>query len=101
MSEGWAADLPALARRVGELRAVAGAVEGVVATLEVEAGDLGPGDISGAVSEVVGKWRDGLDEMQSRIDTIADKVGDAVSLYDLIESGAEESFQRNYGVNTP
>lgn len=75
MSEGfWAADTAALARRVGELRAVAAAVEGVVSTLEVEAGDLGPGDISAAVSEVVGNWRDGLGEMQGKIDTIAGNV---------------------------
>lgn len=99
MSEGfWAADTTALARRVGELRAVAGAVEGAVAALETEGGDLGPGDISGAVSEVVGKWRDGLGEMQSKIDTIAGNVDDAVDTYDAVEAAAEESFTSLYGV---
>lgn len=96
---GWAADTTALARRVGELRAVAAAVENVVATLEVQAGDLGPGDISAAVSETVGKWRDGLGEMQSKIDTIAGNVDDAVDTYTTVEATAQESFQQLYGVN--
>lgn len=100
MTEGfWAADTDALARRTGELRAVAAAVENVVSTLEVEAGDLGPGDISSAVSEVVAKWREGLGEMQSKIDTIAGNVSEAVDAYDEMEATAQESFQGLYGVN--
>lgn len=95
----WAADTSALARRVGELRAVAAAVESVVSTLEVEAGDLGPGDISAAVSEVVGNWRDGLGEMQSKIDTIAGNVSEAVDGYETMEALAQDSFQQLYGVN--
>lgn len=95
----WAADTSALTRRVGELRAVAAAVESVVSTLEVEAGDLGPGDLSAAVSEVVGNWRDGLGEMQSKIDTIAGNVSEAVDGYDAMENAAEYSFQQLYGVN--
>jgi hypothetical protein len=96
----WAADTYALARRVGELRAVAAAVENVVSALEVEAGDLGPGDISSAVSEVVGNWRDGLGEMQSKIDTIAGNVSEAVDGYEAMEATAQESFQGLYGVNS-
>lgn len=95
----WAADTTALARRVGELRAVAASVENVVSTLSISSCDLGPGDISGAVAEVIDKWRDGLGDMQDKIDTIAGNVDDAVDTYDTVEALAQDSFQNLYGVN--
>ncbi|MGH3434510.1 MAG: WXG100 family type VII secretion target [Thermocrispum sp.] len=96
----WAADTTALARRVGELRAVAAAVQNVVSTLSMSSCDLGPGDIGAAVTEVVDNWRDGLGEMQDKIDTIAGNVDDAVDTYTTVEAAAQDSFQGLYGVQS-
>ncbi|HEU5470106.1 MAG TPA: DUF6507 family protein [Actinophytocola sp.] len=91
MGQGFVADTAALATRVGELRAVAGEVSGACSALEVNGGDLGPGDIGAAVAEVVGQWRDNLGKMTDKINTIAGNVSSAVTNYDLIEQqGAEQ-----------
>jgi hypothetical protein len=85
MGQGFVADTDALAIRVGELRAVAGEVEGACAALEVSGGDLGPGDISAAVAEVVGQWRDNLGKMTDKINTIAGNVSSACANYATLE----------------
>lgn len=90
MGQGYVADTDALAIRVGELRAVAGEVESVCFSLDISAGDLGPGDIAGAVAEVVGQWRDNLSEMTDKIDTIAGNVSQACANYvNLEQLGAD------------
>jgi hypothetical protein len=85
MGLGFVADTGALAIRVGELRAVAGEVDGVCSALDISAGDLGPGDISAAVHEVVGQWRDNLGKLTDKIDTIAGNVSDACDNYAALE----------------
>jgi hypothetical protein len=85
MGLGFVADTGALAIRVGELRAVASEVSGVCAALDISGGDLGPGDIAGAVQEVVGQWRDNLGSMTDKIDTIAGNVSDACDNYAALE----------------
>lgn len=85
MGQGFVADTAALAIRVGELRAVAGEVAEVYAALDFSAGDLGPGDIAAAVQEVVGQWRDNLDSMTDKINTIAGNVSGACDNYAALE----------------
>jgi hypothetical protein len=90
MGQGYVADTDALAIRVGELRAVAGEVEGAIGALQVAGCNLGPGEITAAVTEVVGQWRDNLGSMTDKINTIADNVSGACANYvNLEQLGAE------------
>lgn len=93
MGQGFVADTAGLATRVGELRAVAGEVAEVCAALDISAGDLGPGDIAGAVAEVVGQWRDNLGSMTDKIDTIAGNVSDACDNYLALEQLGEDRMR--------
>jgi hypothetical protein len=93
MGQGYVADTNALAIRVGELRAVASEVESAALGLDISSGDLGPGEISAAVNEVVEQWRSGLEEMRGKIDTIADNVRGSVSNYEAVEQASEDRMR--------
>ena len=97
MPHGYTVNTTSLAIRVGELRAVADAVENAASALDISGGDLGPGDINAAVREVARQWRDGLAEMRDKIDTIAGNVDDAVTGYEAIEAAGAERFRQKYG----
>ncbi len=89
MGEGYVVDEAGLAARVGELNAVADEVAGVIGVLGAQGCDLGPGDISAAVGEVMQQWSDGLDAMRDKIDKTAENVRDALSNYQILEDRSE------------
>lgn len=91
--DGYTVNTDSLAIRVGELNAVAGQVGEIITTLDLSGGDLGPGDISGAVAEVADQWRENLSSMQDKIDTIAGNVSGAVDNYVTLEEGGEERMR--------
>lgn len=91
--DGYTVNTDSLAIRVGELNAVAAQVGEIVGTLDLSGGDLGPGDIAGAVAEVASTWRSNLGAMQDKIDTMAGNVSQAVSNYELAEQGGEERMR--------
>lgn len=98
MADGLTVNTESLAIRVGELRAVADAVDSAASALDVSGGDLGPGDLNAAVREVAEQWRDGLSEMRDKIDTIAGNVDDAVDGYEAVEAASAERFRLKYGM---
>jgi hypothetical protein len=91
--DGYTVNTDSLAIRVGELNAVAAQVGEIVGTLDLSGGDLGPGDIAGAVAEVAETWRSNLGDLQDKIDTIAGNVSQAVDNYELVEQGGEERMR--------
>ncbi|MGA6164664.1 hypothetical protein [Amycolatopsis magusensis] len=97
MPEGYTVNTTSLAARVGELRAVAGAVTAAASALDSAGGDLGPGELNAAVTEVAQEWRDGLAEMTAKIDEIAGNVADAVDGYESYEATSTESFRQVFG----
>jgi hypothetical protein len=90
---GYTVNTTSLAIRVGELNAVADQVGEIVGKLECTGGDLGPGDISAALAEVAGEWRDNLGSMRDKIGSIADNVRGAVDNYELVEQGGEDRMR--------
>ncbi|WP_156753483.1 WXG100 family type VII secretion target [Actinokineospora pegani] len=89
---GYAVDTASLAARVGELNAVADSVDGVVSTLDAAGCDLGPGDISSAVAEVVERWRANLGGMRDKIGEIADNVRGAADNYESVERTSRDAM---------
>jgi hypothetical protein len=93
MGEGYVVDEAGLAARVGELNAVASEVEGVIGALGAAGCDLGPGDISAAVAEVMDQWSSGLGEMRDKIGDAANNVRNALSNYQTLEANGEASMR--------
>jgi hypothetical protein len=93
MSQGFTVNNESLAIRVGELKAVANQVDEIITALDLSGGDLGPGDIAGAVAEVADQWRGNLGQMRDKIEEIAENVADNVYNYDLIEQGGEDRMR--------
>jgi hypothetical protein len=81
-----------LAVRVGELRSLVGAVQAAADTLDLYGGEFGPGDLSGAMSDVADHWRDGLGKIGDHIDTMADNVKGAVDNYQTLEDSGRQRF---------
>ncbi|HEX5116269.1 MAG TPA: hypothetical protein VFW65_13825 [Pseudonocardiaceae bacterium] len=94
---GYTVDPAGLAERIGELRAVAEAVDAAAAALGVPGGDLGPGNLPGAVASLRGQWQDGLGHMRDRIDTMASAINHANANYAHVEDVAEQAFTTRYG----
>lgn len=97
MADGYTVDAASLAARVGELRAVATAITAGASALDSAGGDLGPGELNAAVTEVAQEWRDGLAEMTAKIDKIAGNVSEAVDGYATYEAESAAEFQRQFG----
>lgn len=93
MGEGYVVDEAGLAARVGELNACASEVASVIGVLGDQGCDLGPGDISAAVGEVMQRWSDNLGEMRDKIDQTAENVRNALSNYETLETSAETSMR--------
>ncbi len=93
MGMGYVYDEAGLAARVGELNACAEEVASVIGVLGAQGGDLGPGDISAAVSEVMQQWSDNLDDMRGKIDDSAGNVRDALSNYQTLEEAGESRMR--------
>ncbi|WP_424188860.1 WXG100 family type VII secretion target [Actinokineospora sp. G85] len=89
---GYAVDTASLATRVGELNAVADSVDGVISTLNAAGCDLGPGEISAAVAEVVERWQGNLGKMRDKIGEIADNVRGAVDNYESVEQAGRDAM---------
>lgn len=89
MGDGYVVDEAGIAARIGELNACAGEVAEVIGLLGASAGDLGPGNLSSAVTEVIDQWRDNLSEMREKIDRAAENTRAALSNYQLIEDTNE------------
>lgn len=94
MPAGYTAQEDRLALRVGELRAVAEEVWAVSIALDQSAGDLGPGDITGALQEVTGQWRSGLQEMNDKIDQAAQNVENAAANYAVVEQDGADAMRK-------
>ncbi|WP_075976721.1 hypothetical protein [Actinokineospora bangkokensis] len=90
MASGYTVNTTSLAIRVGELNAVADSVDQVISTLNAAGCDLGPGEITAAVAEVVEQWRDHLGQFRDKVDRIADNVRGAVSNYESVEQGGHD-----------
>jgi hypothetical protein len=95
---GYTVDTAGLASRVGELRAVADSVGAAAAALNVSGGDLGPGNLPGAVADLRGQWQDGLGHMRDRINTMASAINGANANYSHVENAAEQAFTTRFGV---
>lgn len=93
MGEGYVADEAGLAARVGELNAVADEVASVIGVLGQQGCDLGPGDISAAVGEVMQQWTDNLGDMRDKIGQAAENVNNALSNYQTLEDAAENRIR--------
>ncbi|MCG8919523.1 hypothetical protein L6E12_27495 [Actinokineospora sp. PR83] len=90
MASGYTVNTTSLAIRVGELNAVADSVGEVISTLNAAGGDLGPGEITAAVTEVIDQWQQNLGAMRDKIGTIADNVRGAVANYESVEQGGRD-----------
>lgn len=85
MGQGFWVNIPSLATRIGELKALADSVDSAATSVECP-GELGPdGIVEAALRTVAGQWRDGLGEMRDKLDTMADNVSAAMSNYDTVE----------------
>ena len=93
MGEGYVADEAGIAARIGELNACASEVDTVVGVLGDTVCDLGPGDLSAAVYEVMGQWKDNLGEMRDKIDKAAENTRNALSNYQLLEDLNEQRMR--------
>ncbi len=93
MGEGYVVDEAGLAARVGELNAVADEVASVIGVLGAQGCDLGPGDISAAVGEVMQQWSDNLGDMRDKIGQAAENVNNALSNYQTLEDAAENRIR--------
>lgn len=89
MGEGYVVNEAGLATRVGELNAVADEVANVIGVLGAQGCDLGPGEISAAVSEVMEQWSDNLEDMRGKIDDTANNVRNALTNYQTLEDAGE------------
>jgi hypothetical protein len=93
MGEGYVVDEAGLATRVGELNACADEVANVIGVLGAQGGDLGPGEISAAVGEVMQQWSDNLDDMRGKIGDTANNVRNALSNYQTLEDAGESRMR--------
>ncbi len=93
MGEGYVVDEAGLAARVGELNACADEVASVIGVLGAQGCDLGPGDISAAVGEVMQQWSDNLGDMRDKIDKAAENTRNALSNYQLLEDLNEQRMR--------
>lgn len=89
---GYTANLPYLAAKIGELQAVSDSVLAAAAALDAGGGDLGPGDINAAVRELADAWRDGIEEIGTRIDEMSGHVSSAMDNYAAVEDAARAAF---------
>jgi len=93
MGEGYVADEAGIAARIGELNACASEVESVIGVLGNSVCDLGPGDLSAAVLDVMDEWRDNLGDMRDKIGKAADNTRNALSNYQLLEDLNEQRMR--------
>ena len=93
MGEGYVVDEAGLAARVGELNACASEVASVIGVLGNSVCDLGPGDLSAAVVEVLDQWRTNLGDMRDKIDRAAENTRNALSNYQLVEDANEQRMR--------
>lgn len=81
-----------MAQKIGQLRAVSDSVLSVASSMECPSGDLGPGDISGAVQELASAWRDGIEEIGTRISEMSGHVSAAMDNYEAVEQAGYDAF---------
>ncbi|RZS39020.1 excreted virulence factor EspC (type VII ESX diderm) [Herbihabitans rhizosphaerae] len=91
--DGYFVNPENLVARSGELEAVAGEVRGAAASMGAWGGNLGPGDLNAAVQEVCDDWRDGLDKMCDKIETVSHNAKRAASNYSCIEDQAADAMR--------
>ena len=89
---GYDVDMVYLAQKIGQLKAVSDAVLAAATSLECPSGDLGPGDINAAVRELASSWRDGIEEIGTRISEMSGHVSGALDNYQAVEDAARQSF---------
>ena len=92
---GYDVNLVFMAQKIGQLKAVSDSVLSAATGLECPSGDLGPGDISGAVQELASAWRDGIEEIGTRISEMAGHVSSAMDNYEAVEQSGYTAFMSN------
>jgi hypothetical protein len=90
---GYDVNLVFMAQKIGELRAVSDSVLAAATALECPSGDLGPGDLSAAVQELASAWRDGIEEIGTRISEMSDHVSSAMDNYEVAERSGYDAFK--------
>jgi hypothetical protein len=93
MGDGYVVNELGIAARVGELNAVADEVANVIGVLGQQGCDLGPGDISAAVGEVMQQWTDNLGDMRDKSGKTAENVNNALTNYQALEDAAENRMR--------
>lgn len=89
---GYDVNLVYMAQKIGQLRAVSDSVLAAATALECPPGDLGPGDISGAVQELAAAWRDGIEEIGTRLSEMTGHVSQAMDNYEAAEQSGYDAF---------
>ena len=89
---GYDVNLVFMAQKIGQLEAVSDAVLSAATAIECPPGDLGPGDISAAVQELASAWRDGIEEIGTRIGEMAGHVSTAMDNYEAVERSGYDAF---------
>ncbi len=84
-----------MAQKIGQLKGLSDSVLSLASSLECPSGDLGPGDISGAVQELASRWRDGIEETGTRIGEMVGHVSGAMDNYEAVEQAAYDAFNAN------
>ena len=90
---GYDVNLVFMAQKIGQLKAVSDSVLSAATSLECPPGDLGPGDISGAVQELASAWRDGIEEIGTRIAEMSGHVSSAMDNYEAVELAGYDAFR--------
>lgn len=89
---GYDVNLVVMAQKIGQLRAVSDSVLAAASALDAPGGDIGPGDLPGAVQELADAWRDGIEEIGTRISEMAGHVSDAMDNYEAVEQSGYDAF---------
>lgn len=89
---GYDVNMAYLAQKIGQLKAVSDSVLSAATSLECPSGNLGPGDINGAVRELASSWRDGIEEIGTRISEMSGHVSGSLANYQAVEDAARQSF---------
>ncbi|HEX9335293.1 MAG TPA: hypothetical protein VF892_05395 [Pseudonocardiaceae bacterium] len=94
---GYLVDNGVMATTTGELAGLADTIGSAADRLCAGSGDLGPGDIGPAVTELAGHWRDGLAKLRDRLHDMSGAVRTAGANYASAEQAAENSFRIGNG----
>jgi hypothetical protein len=95
---GYVVDNGVMATTAGELAGLADTIGSAADRLTGgSGGELGPGDIGPAVTDLAGHWRDGLAKLRDRLHDMSGAVRAAGAKYASAEQATENSFRIGNG----